>query len=128
MPLAPNKLIVVDDEPDLLYVTTSMLQRNGYQVYGFTDPVKALEHVIEYEECSVVISDVRMPVMNGFELVRGMKEQRPQIKVVLMSSFDLHHREWQQRMPSTGVDQVLKKPFSMSQLIEAVEKCISLVS
>lgn len=123
MPMLAKQVMAVDDEPDLLTVITAMLEVKGFQVHGFGDPVKALAHVNECKGCGIVITDVRMPIMNGFQLVRAIKNVRPDMRVVLMSSFEINKKECQQTMPSTQIDQFLAKPFSAVQLEVAIEKC-----
>lgn len=113
--------MVVEDEIDLLTVITSMLESKGYQVHGFTDPEKALAHVKECKECATVISDIRMPGMNGFQLVRALKKKRPDMRVIFMTAFEIHKKEWQQTVLSTQVDQFLTKPFKTQKLLEAIE-------
>jgi CheY-like chemotaxis protein len=105
-----------------------ILERNGYMVHGFTDPVEALTHGKDCKECGIVITDLRMPVMNGFQLVRALRESRPEISVVLMTATETNSREWRQTLPSTMVDQFLTKPFSKLQLVEAIEKCVPIMS
>lgn len=114
---------MVDDEPDIVYVMRQHLEKQGYVVHGFTDPEKALVHAKDCKDCGVIVTDIRMPVMNGFQLVKAVKKMRPEIKVVIMTSFEIHMKEWQQIMPSTEVDQFLTKPFSELQLVKAIEKC-----
>ena len=66
------------------------LQKHGYHVFGFTDPLLALEHLmINSKDYSLVISDIRMPVMNGLEFVKKVREILPSIKILLMSAFDI---------------------------------------
>jgi DNA-binding NtrC family response regulator len=113
--------MVVEDDIDLLTVITSMLESKGYQVHGFTDPEKALAHVNECKECATVISDIRMPGMNGFQLVRALKKKRPDMRVILMTAFEIHKKEWQQTVLSTQVDQFIIKPFKTQELVEAIE-------
>lgn len=72
----------------------------------------------------IVVSDVRIPVMNGFQLVRALGESRPDMKVVIMSAFEINKNEWQPIIPSTVVDQFLTTPFNEQQLVAGIEKCI----
>jgi FixJ family two-component response regulator len=70
-------LKVVDDEADLLAKTRMMLEKEGHKVHGFTNPVTGLNHVENgCKDCSIVISDIRMPAMSGFDLARRLKELR----------------------------------------------------
>jgi two-component system response regulator ChvI len=115
--------MVVDDEPDLLKVTKKMLQQNGYSVHPFNDPLKALDHVKKdgCKDCSIVISDIRMPGMSGFELVRSVKELRPEIKIILMTAFQINKEEAQMVLPSTPVDDFINKPFKTAELMKAIK-------
>jgi CheY-like chemotaxis protein len=117
--------MVVDDEPDLLAVTAQLLKNAGYSVHPFTNPEKALEHVKvdDCKECSVVVSDVRMPGMTGFELVRYLKVLRPDMKIILMTAFQINREEAQIVLPSTHVDDFVNKPFRNADLIEAIKEC-----
>jgi FixJ family two-component response regulator len=119
-------VMVVDDNRDVLTVITTMLKKQGYQAHEFIQPVKALAHAKECKECGIVVSDVRMPVMNGFQLVRALRESRLDMKVVIMSAFEINKNEWQLITPSTVVDQFVTKPFNEQQLVTAIEKCIPL--
>ena len=115
-------VMVVDDDRDILTVASKGLERTGYQVHSFSDPVRALQHVEEgCKQCSVIVSDVRMPEMTGFQLIRRVKELRPDIRIVLMTAFDLNKSEFETVFPSTPVDNVMRKPFVASQLSEAIK-------
>jgi CheY-like chemotaxis protein len=116
-------VMVVDDDHDVLNVTKMMLKNKGYQVHGFTGPVKALAHAKDCKECGVVITDLQMPVMNGFQLVRELRKSRPEIRVVLMTATEINSKEWQQPLPSINVDQFLAKPFDSVRLAEAISAC-----
>lgn len=115
-------IMVVDDEHDLLSVYTNILEKNGRQVHGFTHYEKALEH-IEIEgcnSCQILLCDIRMPKVNGIELARRVKKLRPNMKIILMSGFEINNEEWQKTMPSSRVDYFLVKPISKKELIEAI--------
>jgi len=122
---AKASVMLVDDEPDMLAVTKSMLETNGYEVHAFASPDEALRHMREEgcKACVLVVSDVRMPGMSGFELVRRIKEIQPEIKVVLMSSFIIHKDEFKKVMPSLQVDDFVSKPFTKDDIIEAIKNC-----
>ena len=81
---------IVDDEFDILNVLKLYLQQLGLNVFGFTDPYLALEHFqINCKDYILVVSDIRMPGMNGFEFVRNIREIKPEVKVLLMTAFDI---------------------------------------
>jgi DNA-binding NtrC family response regulator len=117
--------MVIDDESDLLGVTTKMLEKNGYSVHAFESPIKAIEHVKNggCKDCTIVLSDIRMPSISGFEVVRQLKEVRPEMGVILMTAFKINKSEVQMVLPSTKVDSFLNKPFRSADLIEAIKEC-----
>ncbi len=116
--------MLVDDEADVLAVAKRMLEKGGYAVHSFDSPEAALYHVKEQgcKACILVVSDIRMPGMSGFELVRRIKEILPDIKVVLTSSFVIHADEFHKVMPSLQVDDFIKKPFTSSDLLQAIQQ------
>lgn len=124
--MASKTLMLVDDEPDLLAITTKILEKNGYHVHAFINTENALRHIKEKgcKDCVLVITDIKMPGMSGFELVRRVKEMRPELKVMLMSSFIIHKEEFQKVMPSLQVDNFVSKPFTKSELIDAIKNCV----
>jgi CheY-like chemotaxis protein len=120
-------IMVIDDEPDLLAITRIMLEREGYNLHTFTNPIAALSHVEDgcCMDRKLVLSDVRMPSMSGFELVRHVKDLRREIKVILMTAFEINKEEAQNVLPLTLVEAFLNKPFRSVDLIEAVKKASS---
>ena len=71
----PSSIVLVDDDADILEVIKLDLQDHSFDMYGFTDPKLALEHFsINPKRCSLVISGIRMPSMNGFEFVKKVKQ------------------------------------------------------
>ena len=123
-PESGSSIMLVDDEWELLVMISKMLQKAGYRVHAFSSPTKALEH-IKYENCpscSVVISDIRMPGTSGFELVRQLKRIRPEMKVVLMTAFQINKSEALLVLPSVKVEAFIPKPFNLKELQEAMKE------
>lgn len=116
-------VMLVDDDPDLLYLTKRFLESEGYQVHAFSDPEAAIQHVKQgCTTCTIAVSDIRMPGMSGFELVRRIKEILPETRVVLVSSFVIHKAEFEKVMPSLDVDGFVMKPFTKADLIAEIKK------
>jgi CheY-like chemotaxis protein len=122
--MASNKIVLVlDDEFDIVALVKHSLQKRGYHVFGFTDPLMALEHLmLNSTAYSLVISDVRMPVMNGFEFIKKVKEILPSIKVFLMSAFDINDNQYSKILLPLKVDGCIQKPISLKELIRIVQK------
>lgn len=116
------RIMVVDDEPDILAVVTKALKARGLNVVGYTDPAKALQHFEQGgDSFHAIVSDIRMPGITGFQLARRVKEVHPKIRIVLMSSFEINKPEFDKVLPSTSVDGFLCKPFKLSELVRMVE-------
>jgi DNA-binding NtrC family response regulator len=118
-----KSVLVVDDEHDIVNLIKQSLQTNGQKVSAFTDPVMALEDFrVNCKTCSVILSDIRMPGMNGYELIRKIKEIDKQVKVILMSAFEIQEKEFHNLLPDIKVDGFLQKPFSLQRLNGVIEK------
>ena len=87
-----SKIMVIDDDFDIASLVKITLQKSGFKnVIAFTKPSVALENFkIGYEDYCLVISDIRMPEMNGFEFARLVSRIKPEIKVLLMTAFDIN--------------------------------------
>ena len=122
--MAFNKMVLVlDDEFDIVALMKHSLQKHGYHVFGFTDPSLALEHfMLNYESYSLVISDVRMPVMNGFEFIKKVREILPSIKIFLMSAFDINDSQYSKILLPLKVEGCIQKPISLKEMIRTVQK------
>jgi DNA-binding NtrC family response regulator len=119
-----KSILAVDDENAIVDIIKQSLQRQEFKVCIFTDPFAALAHFkSDYEDYHhIVLSDIRMPGMNGYEFVRKVKENDPKVKVILMSAFEINDKEFHNLLPHFKVDAFLQKPFSIQQLNDVVQK------
>jgi CheY-like chemotaxis protein len=126
MALQSGSILVLDDEFDIINPIKRSLQRIGLHVYAFTDPNLALEHFrINCKDYILVISDIRMPGMNGFEFVRRVREIRPAIKVLLMSAFEINSTELSVGLGGAKIEGFIQKPISLREFNIAVQKHIN---
>jgi len=119
------RVLIVDDEEDILAITKKSLERYGHIADTFSNAVNALEHFKNNPKLyDVVISDVRMPGIRGYELLTEMKRLNPSIKVFLMSAYEV----WQSTEsldPAAKVDDFLQKPFDRHVLCMTLRKHMS---
>lgn len=115
-------ILVVDDEHDIVGLMRRLLEGHGYNIVGFTDPISALKHFeLDCKRFGLVISDIRMPQMNGYELVKRVKTLQPETKVILMSAFEINHKEFSKVLSSVKIDGFITKPASLKQVIHLVQ-------
>jgi DNA-binding NtrC family response regulator len=118
-----TNILVVDDEQDIVNLIKQSLEPNGFQAYIFIEPSAALEHFISHsKDYDIVISDIRMPGMNGYEFIRNVKENNPKVKVILMTAFEIDDKEFHNVLSDIKLDAFLQKPFHIQQLNEVIEK------
>ena len=120
--------MVVDDDIDICNLTRMALQKQGFDVYGFTDPLLALEHFrANCDICNIVISDLRMPTMNGIEFLQNIKKVKPTTKVLLMSAFTFTIEgdpEYARLFKQTKINGFIQKPVSMRHLTQTIKSHI----
>jgi two-component system response regulator FlrC len=126
MALENGSILALDDEFDIINPIKHSLQRIGLHVYAFTDPLLALEHFrINCKDYNLVISDIRMPGMNGFEFVKKVREISPATKVLLMSAFEIDSTELSIGLGGATIDDFIQKPISLHELNIVVQKHIN---
>jgi DNA-binding NtrC family response regulator len=119
------RLLVVDDEQDITTIIKKSLEGNEILVDEFTNSSRALEHFRGHpNDYSIVVSDIRMPSPTGFELAKEIYKINPDVKILLMSSFEIHKSEFAKVLPSIKVEDFIQKPVSMAELKNIVLKHI----
>ena len=115
---------VVDDDVSTAIFFHEALRQNidGISVFSFTDPIKAFEHFTENKEnYALVISDLRMPGLNGLELLKKVKTSNPKVRTILMSAYNFGEEElFQQYMKEAVINSTIEKPVTMNILYERV--------
>ena len=119
-------ILVLDDDFDIVSIIKISLQKRRFNVFAFTDPFLALEHFeIISKNYGLVLSDVRMPGMPGFEFVRKVRKIEPNVKILLMSAFEISDLEFSRALPSdTKIDGFVQKPVSPKELVRVIEDTV----
>ena len=118
-PLA--KLLLVDDDSDIVQVLKMGLVKNGFLVDAFTTPEEALQSFkSNADSYCLVLSDIRMPGLSGMQLARKVNEFNPNVKVVLITAFEIKDNEFSKVFPSTKVDSFVQKPVGIKELTDKI--------
>ena len=119
-------IAIIDDEKDLLFVYKKALELQRLKVVTFDDSSVALNELkVRYKKYSMVLVDIRMPKVDGYQLINEIKRIDPSIKTILMSAYDVSELEVSDNL-NTGVkiDDIMHKPFSLIKLINNVNKLL----
>ena len=116
-----KSILVVDDEPVLCAVLQRMLTRLDYQVVSAHDGAEALK-ILTHMPFDLVISDLRMPAVDGWTLMHHIKKEYPDLPVVLITGY--HSVHTQTRAKKSMADGYISKPFSFKQIKEVVESLL----
>lgn len=117
-----QSILVIDNEPDIVESIKLWLQKRGLKVQGFTNPLLALEYF--KKNCNsirLVLSDIRMPQMNSYEFVKRIKNLRSEIKVILMSAFEINQADMARVLPDIKIDSLISKPVSLRKLTKMID-------
>jgi len=117
-------IAIVDDEPDILKLFQDFLSKiKGISIFTFTDPLMALEHVrMNKNEYILVISDLRMPSLDGLELVKVIKDLNPLVRTILMTAFATKDDLFQDYARQEIINNFLLKPVLLADLYKQVTK------
>lgn len=118
-----KKIMVIDDEQDILKLVQTALKKYGYGTDIFSEPVKALEYFSQhYGDYDLLLVDIRMPGMSGIEFARHARQVAPEVKLLLMTAFEISAQEIQKDLQFINADDLLKKPFMLSGICKVIEK------
>lgn len=112
-----RSILLVDDEQDIVNSVRRWLEADGFKVYGFTDPLQALEFFQNNSNnIDLVLSDVCMRKLDGYELVKKIKTIQPETKVVIMTAL-----EFNEELSSIKIDGFLLKAGSLENLVNTIK-------
>lgn len=119
-------MAVVDDDIDITTLFHDILCENVLEasVYAFNDPIQALKHFTENQSnYALVISDLRMPALNGLELLKKIKNVNPQVRTILMSAYNFEEDPtYVEHMKDSVIDSSIEKPVTIQRLCQRVRE------
>jgi two-component system, OmpR family, response regulator ChvI len=111
------RILVVDDEPDITLTLKSGLEENGFQVFCYNNPFKALEQ-FKPNYFDLLLIDIRMPKMSGFKLYKEIMLIDPKAKICFITAFVTYHKYITE---NTNIHCFIKKPIMIEQLLEHIK-------
>ncbi|MCI0559186.1 MAG: response regulator [Nitrososphaera sp.] len=113
------RILVVDDEPDITTVMKMGLEQVGFNVDTFNNPMEAIDHFKEgiYD---LVLLDIKMSPINGFELYRKLLEIDNKVKVCFITAFEIYYEEFRRVFPKIHVDCFVRKPVRLDKLAKII--------
>ena len=118
----PYRILLVDDEPDVTLAFKMGLEDNGYVVDAFNDPILALS-TFKQGLNSLVLLDIKMPKMNGFELYKEIRKLDGNVKICFMTAFDLETEKLKEVLHTSDSEKpvVIRKPITIDDLTARIE-------
>ena len=117
--MASKAIAIIDDEADLVDLFQEALEKNGFKVFTFTDSIQAFKTLEKnIQEYILILSDYRMPKLNGYELCTKLTGLNPELEVILMSAYDTLEYD-------TSKFMLIKKPILIAQLLQIVRDTLA---
>ncbi|NMF59750.1 sensor histidine kinase [Pseudanabaena yagii] len=121
---SPDRLLIVDDVPDNLFLVRTILEEEGYEIIAASNGHEALK-IIESEPIDLVLLDVMMPLMDGYEVTRRIRAMKdlPFIPILLITAYD---RANAVKGLDLGADEFIRKPIEADELLARVRSLLRL--
>jgi CheY-like chemotaxis protein len=120
-----KRILLVDDEPDICMVYQIVLQDAGYECKSYTDPVKALQE-FRPSYYDLILLDIRMPVLNGFELCKKIIELDNTVHIIFITASEEYYEQFRsQHFPELGKINYIQKPIGNEELVQIVNTIIA---
>ena len=118
-----NRVLIVDDEPDVCEVLKKVLETNGFTADSFSDPLLALENFRPRSD-DLLLLDIKMPDMDGFRLYQEMKKMDSKVKVCFLTASEMYYERYRKEEDFAALDKdlFLRKPIQNEELIKEINR------
>ena len=122
-----KRVLIVDDEPDVNLAVKIVLEENGFEVNTFTDPFLALENFRkEAGMYDLLMLDIKMPDINGFELYKQIKKIDDKVKVCFLTAGEMDYTQFEKELsPVLDKNCYIQKPIETETLIKRLNRIIA---
>jgi DNA-binding response OmpR family regulator len=119
-------IVVVDDEIELANLFKVFFHKAGFDAVSFTDPLMALNFIRNNtKEFSLLLTDLRMPLMSGIELAREIRKTNNKMKIILITAFMTADLIDNENFKNARIDSVVQKPVRFSSLKESIAQLLN---
>ena len=115
-----KRILIVDDDPDITLALKTVLEDNGYRVYVFNDPTDAVSNFKQRGMYDLLIIDLVMPNMDGFEFYEKVKKIDNKVKACFITAYDIYSEALREIYPDYEIDCFMKKPIQNEDLLRKV--------
>src|ERR671938_65131 len=120
-----SRILLVDDEPDVCMVYRIVLEDAGFKCIPYTDPVKALQQ-FRPNYYDLILLDIKMPVLNGFELCKKIIELDRTVHIVFITASEEYYEKFRsQHFPELGKINYIQKPIGNDELLQIVNTIVA---
>jgi DNA-binding response OmpR family regulator len=116
-----RKILIVDDEPDVTFTLKKGLEEEGFQIDIFNDPLEAQSY-FKAGQYDMLLLDVNMPKLNGFELYRELKKIDARVKICFITAFEFYYDEFRRVFPKLNVRCFVRKPITINELAKILKE------
>jgi DNA-binding NtrC family response regulator len=118
----PGKILIIDDEPDMLVMLEMLItDKTPHAVLSTNNPLE-LQEILSKDEFNLVITDLKMPIMDGIEILEMVKDKDADIPVIVITAFGT--LEAAEEAVRRGAYDFITKPFRKEQILVAVERAL----
>jgi two-component system, OmpR family, response regulator ChvI len=122
-----KRIMVVDDDPDITFSFKRVLENNGFLVHAYNDPLEALsEFKTKYYD--LLLIDIRMPKLDGFELYNLLQKKDTEVKVCFMTAFESYYSAMKEEHPKLNARCFIKKPIEVNDLLSNIRNQLNITN
>jgi DNA-binding NtrC family response regulator len=118
--LLKNRILIVDDEPDIAHVLKMGLEKNGFAVDTYNNPLDAVSK-FKADSYDLLLLDIKMQKMNGFELYSKLHRIDEKAKICFITAYEIYYDEFKRMFPKVKVECFIRKPVSINNLARLIK-------
>jgi DNA-binding NtrC family response regulator len=119
-----KKILFVDDEPDITWLSKTVLERNGFEVQTFESPMSVLEN-FKPGSYDLLVIDIKMREMDGFELYDKLRKMDNNINVCFLTAAQEYYDKYKEHYPWVTKECFIAKPISLKNLVNTINSVLN---